>query len=185
VAEVLSLIPRAARNDVGPNTAFTASVSSIAPAMRAAVMPAGAGRPLSAMTSTRVLESQGISAMPDHTREEMKAEVALAEARTDTKIARMEGAINTSLATIVAKIDNLSGQVAERGRDKNLIIGTIIVAAIALGGMLWGMASYGDALFGRGMSVRDVVQAVMKEQQAAQEKLQPPSVQTIPKPNSR
>jgi hypothetical protein len=94
------------------------------------------------------------------------AEIAAAEARTDTKIARMEGSINTALATITGKIDALSGQVSDQRRDRNLIIGTIVVAAIALGGMLWGMATYGDALFGRGMNVRDVVSAVIKEQQS-------------------
>lgn len=94
------------------------------------------------------------------------AEIAAAEARTDAKIARMEGSISTALATITGKIDALSGQVSDQRRDRNLIIGTIVVAAIALGGMLWGMATYGDALFGRGMNVRDVVSAVIKEQQS-------------------
>ncbi len=93
------------------------------------------------------------------------AKIAKSEAQIETKIARMEGAINTAFATITTKIDNLSGQVAEQRRDRNLIIGTIVVAAIALGAMLWGMATYGDALFGRGMSVRDVVNTVIKEQQ--------------------
>jgi hypothetical protein len=117
--------------------------------------------------------NEGAMANAPHDDQLLDAKIGKAAAETDTKIARMEGSINTALATIASKIDNLSGQVAERGRDKNLIIGTIVVAAIALGGMLWGMASYGDALFGRGMSVRDVVQAVIKEQQA--QAIHPPS----------
>jgi hypothetical protein len=58
--------------------------------------------------------------------------------------------------------------VAEHRKDRNLIIGTIVgtivVAAIALGALFAALASYGDAIFGRGMSVRDVVQSVAKEQ---------------------
>jgi hypothetical protein len=97
------------------------------------------------------------------------AKIEAAEARTDTKVAHLEGAINTALATIVGKIDALSEKVSDQRRDRNLIIGTIVLAALALGGLVWGAATYGDAIFSRGMNVRDVVQAVVKEQQQFQE----------------
>ncbi len=102
------------------------------------------------------------------------AELAAAEARTDTKIARLEGKIDTLAATVIARFDALSHEV-DRGRsetrDSRLILfAAIIGAAIALGAVIVGMATYGDALFGRGMNVRDVVQAVVKEQQQAQER---------------
>jgi hypothetical protein len=106
--------------------------------------------------------------MSDISREEMKSEIALAEARTDTRIVKLEGVINTALATITGKIDALSVQVADQRRDKNFIIGTIVLATLALGGLFWGAVTYGDAIFGRGMNVRDVVQTVIKEQQAQQ-----------------
>ncbi|HEX3484738.1 MAG TPA: hypothetical protein VHT51_06730, partial [Micropepsaceae bacterium] len=98
--------------------------------------------------------------------------IAAAEARKDTKIVRLEGAINTALATIVGKIDALSVQVSDQRRDRNVIIGTIVLSALALGGLVWGAATYGDALFGRGMNVRDVVQSVVREQQQIQERTQ-------------
>jgi hypothetical protein len=80
------------------------------------------------------------------------AKLAAAEARTDTKILRFE-----------SKIDALAKDVGEHRRDRNLIIGTIVVAAIALGALFVSMATYGDALFGRGLAVRDVIQATIKE----------------------
>jgi hypothetical protein len=100
------------------------------------------------------------------------AKIARANAETETKIARLEGTINTALATIVGKLDSLSGQVTDQRRDRNLIIGTIVLAALALAGMFWGAVTYGDAIFSRGMNVRDVVQSVIKEQQAP-----PPQIQ--------
>jgi hypothetical protein len=87
------------------------------------------------------------------------AEIGAAEARTDTKIVRLEGKLDLIAKDIVA----LAVQVSEQRRDRNLIIGTIVVAAIAVGALFVAMATYGDALFGRGMSVRDVVQTTVKE----------------------
>jgi hypothetical protein len=101
--------------------------------------------------------------MADPTREEIQAQIAASEARGDTRNVRLEGKLDTISATILGKIGELSAQVAEQRRDRNLIIGTIVVAAIAVGGLVVSMATYGDALFGRGMNVRDVVQAVIKE----------------------
>jgi len=102
-------------------------------------------------------------AMSDPTREEIQAHIAASEARGETSLARLEGKLDTISATIVGKIGELSSQVGEHRRDRNLIIGTIALAAIAVMALVIGMGTYGDALFGRGMNVRDVVQAVIKE----------------------
>jgi hypothetical protein len=104
------------------------------------------------------------------------AKIARAEAQTETKILRLEGRFENIATSINAKLDSLIGQVGEQRRDRNLIIGTIVVSALtlfaALAGLTVGMATYGDALFGRGMNVRDVVLTVFKEQQQAQERVQ-------------
>jgi hypothetical protein len=110
--------------------------------------------------------------MSDPTREEIQAHIAASEARGETSLARLEGKLDTISATIVGKIGELSTQVGEHRRDRNLIIGTIVVAAIAVSGLVVSMATYGDALFGRGMNVRDVVQTVLKEN----------AIQSAPKP---
>ena len=103
-------------------------------------------------------------------------------AETDTKIARIEGKIDTMAAALGGKLDTVSERLGEHAKDRNLILGTIALAALAVIAAFIGLATYGDALFGRGMSVRDVVQAVIKEQQDNQKKDFPalPSVSTPP-----
>ena len=93
------------------------------------------------------------------------AKLAAVEARTDTKIARMEGRIDTAFASLAGKLDTINVRLADQTKDRNLVIGTIVVSAISIAVLLIGLATYGDALFGRGMNVRDVVQSVVKEQQ--------------------
>jgi len=112
------------------------------------------------------------------TKDELDAKLATAEARSDAKIARVEGKIDTAMATLGGKIetavatlgikvDGLSSNVEKaRGDERNtrlILFATIIGSAIALGGLIVGMATYGDALFGRGMNVRDVIHAVIQE----------------------
>jgi hypothetical protein len=112
----------------------------------------------------------------DPTREEIKLQGDAIEARTDTKVVRLEGKLDTIAATITGKIDALSHEL-DRSRDETrdsrlILMATIIGAALAIGGLIVTMALYGDALFGRGMNVRDVVQAVVKETQEQQRKEQ-------------
>jgi hypothetical protein len=108
--------------------------------------------------------------MSDISREEIQAHIAASEARGDTRIARLEGKIDTLAATLVGKIDALQSDIHRSdsyNRDTRLItISTVIVAAIALAGLMVTMASYGDAMFGRGMNVQDIVKAVIKENAA-------------------
>lgn len=97
------------------------------------------------------------------------AKLAAVEARTDTKIVRLEGKIDTLSATMVARLDAISQEIevarSENNANRAWIIGVVVGAAFAIAGLLVGMMTYGDAIFSRGMSVRDVVQAVVKEQQ--------------------
>lgn len=91
------------------------------------------------------------------TEELADAKIAAAEARTDTKIARMEGKIDL----LVAKLDALG---AQQSNSKNLLLTTILTVAAALAALIIGIATYGDALFSRGMQVRDVVHSVISKQ---------------------
>lgn len=124
------------------------------------------------LTGSLLNESVKEEVMADQTRDDelLKARLGTVAAETDTKIARIEGKLDTIAAMLGSKLDTVNEKLADQTRDRNLIIGTIVLAALAVIGAFIGLASYGDALFGRGMDVRDVVQAVLKEQQ----QIQPP-----------
>ncbi len=91
------------------------------------------------------------------------AKLQAVEARTDTKIAHLEGKLDTIAAVLGGKLDTANERLTERGRDRNLILGTIVLAALAVIGAFIGLATYGDALFGRGMNVRDLIATTTKE----------------------
>lgn len=122
------------------------------------------------------------------TREEIGAQIKASEAGTETKIVRLEGKIDTLTATIVGKIDSLKEDVTQANQYNQgtrwVLFGTFIGGVFALAAVLVTLASYGDAIFSRGMSVRDVVSAVIKEQQDAQRRdaASTPSIQapTVP-----
>ena len=109
------------------------------------------------------------------------AEMRVVDARTDTKIARLEGKLDTLGASIVGEIRTLSAET--RGEMRSLqnqitsdheydaatrwiLIGLLITSVIALGGLMVTLATYGDALFSRGMNVRDVIQNTIKDYEA-------------------
>jgi hypothetical protein len=96
--------------------------------------------------------------------------IELAEAHTDTKIERLGGKIDTLSATLGTKLDIVNQRLSDQTKDRNLIIGAIVASAISIAILLIGLATYGDALFGRGMNVRDVVHAVVIEQQEIQKR---------------
>jgi hypothetical protein len=113
----------------------------------------------------------------------LDARFGQAAAETDTKIARIEGKIETAVATLGGKIDAygvkmdaLSEKITadhEYNRATRwVMIGLLITCSFAVAGLIVTMALYGDALFGRGMNVRDVVESVVKEQQQIQERQQ-------------
>ncbi len=105
--------------------------------------------------------------MAEPTREEIKAEIAASEARAATKIAELTGELRTLNASLGAKIDAV-GEKVGTDIDYNratrwVMVGLIITVAFALAGLIVAMATYGDALFGRGMDVHDLIQATVKE----------------------
>jgi hypothetical protein len=107
--------------------------------------------------------------MNDPTREEINAIIKASEAGTETKIARLEGKIDTLAAMLLGRLDALRDDVRnsdEYNRTTRwMLFGTFLAGIFAIAALIVGMATYGDALFWRGMNVRDVVQSVIKEQQ--------------------
>lgn len=97
----------------------------------------------------------------------VNAKISASEARGETKIARLEGKIDTAVATIIGELHGIRDDVRKSddyNRDTRWVLFvSIVTAAFALGGLAVGLATYGDALFGRGMNVRDVVQTAVKE----------------------
>jgi hypothetical protein len=118
-------------------------------------------------TFYRPTVSQDSNKMSDPTREEIQAQIAASEARGEIKMVRLEGKIENLGTLLVGKIDSLKDDVHKTdsyNRDTRLIVvATIVAATIAIGGIVVAMATYGDALFGRGMNVRDVIQTTVKD----------------------
>lgn len=127
--------------------------------------------------------------MSNLTREEVNACIRASEATTETKIVRLEGKLDTMAATIVGKIDSLRDDISNAdkyNRDTRwVLIGTLITGLFALAGLILALATYGDALFSRGMNVRDVVQTLLKEQQEIQRGDTNLPQPNAPTPNSR
>ncbi len=94
--------------------------------------------------------------MPDLTREEMKAEIALAEARTDTKIVRMEG----KLDLVLSKLDGVRDD-NRATRANQWVIGLgLAVLIVAIAGLL-------PVFFGIGTQVRDLVHTEIQSQRSS------------------
>jgi hypothetical protein len=95
------------------------------------------------------------------------AEIAAAEARGETKIARLEGKIDTAVATLLGEMRAIRDDVRQADqyqRDSRLfILGAILAGVLSLAALAFAMATYGDAIFGRGMNVRDVIQTTIKD----------------------
>jgi hypothetical protein len=114
-----------------------------------------------------ILDRQGPS-MSEPTREEMQSQIALAEARTDTKIVRLEGRLEAMQATLSGKIDAVSEKISADHEYNRSTRWVIVGLAFALAALMVTMATYGDALFGRGMDVQNVIQSTIKETLAQQ-----------------
>jgi hypothetical protein len=95
------------------------------------------------------------------------AKIGKASAETDTKIARLEGKIDTLSATILAELRGVRDDVRNADQYNRgtrwALIGVMVTSAFALGALGIGLVTYGDAIFGRGMNVRDVIQATVKD----------------------
>lgn len=116
---------------------------------------------------------QGTSSMPGSD-ELIDKKIELVESHTDTKIERVGAKIEVLTATIVGKIESLKDDVSKSDQynhDTRLVlITTFVVGFLSIAGVIVAVATYGDALFGRGMNVRDVVHAVIAEQQEIQKR---------------
>jgi hypothetical protein len=86
--------------------------------------------------------------MTDPTREEIKAEIGAAEARTDTKIERLGGKIDVLATTVVGKIESLKDDVSKSDQynhgTRSALISTFVVGVLALAGLLVAVVTYGD-----------------------------------------
>jgi hypothetical protein len=126
----------------------------------------------------------GKKSMSDPSREELAALIQASEAKNETKLVRLEGKIDTIAAIISGKFDSLGAAVEKSdqfNRETRTLLTTLILSsAFALAGLLVAFATYGDALFGRGMDVRDVVKVVAQEL-AATKKSEPAALLTPPK----
>lgn len=91
------------------------------------------------------------------------AKVAAAEARTDAKLAGFQGQFNV----LSLKLDGIAGSVAkqreEASANRTAVITTVFGVGVALAALLWAAITYGDSVFGRGMAVRDVVDAAVHD----------------------
>jgi len=108
------------------------------------------------------------ASMSDPTREEIQAQIAASEARTDTRIARLEGKLETMQATLSGKIDAIGEKISADHEFNRSTRWVQYGLALALAALIVTMATYGDAMFGRGMDVRNVVQNTIKETLAQQ-----------------
>ncbi|WP_158020070.1 hypothetical protein [Methylorubrum extorquens] len=108
-------------------------------------------------------------------REYVDLKLEATEARTEARFVEMNGKLDRildSFSTANANISDTKGELQalknetrdEYRSTRSTIIITTISTAVALAALLMGIVTYGDAIFGRGMSVRDVVSSVVKEQ---------------------
>lgn len=108
-------------------------------------------------------------------REYVDLKLEAAEARTETRFVELSGkldriiesfdATNKSIQTAREESVKFRDEVKQEYKStRSTIIITVLSTAIALAALLMAVVTYGDAIFGRGMSVRDVVSSVVKEQ---------------------
>jgi hypothetical protein len=120
----------------------------------------------------KVAEPRGSEKMSDLTREEMKASLELAEAKTDVKFAQLIGKIDTANADLRGDIRALSAHFSAVERSTAGVKATIILTAVAVLAIVVGVLGFGQQWFGIGITTRDVVRSTVKE---FQEQTLPPS----------
>jgi hypothetical protein len=95
--------------------------------------------------------------MAEHTREEVDAKLAAAEARTDTKIARIEG----KLDLVLEKLTNVGEQIRTtdaHGREDNRSTrANIWVVGVSLGILIAAIAALFPVFFGLGTQIKDMI----------------------------
>jgi hypothetical protein len=87
--------------------------------------------------------------MPPTDQELFDAKLDAVNARNDSKI-----------GLLLSEVDHLQRYSAE---SRTLILGSFAGGILALAALIVAMATYGDALFGRGMSVHDVVRDITRD----------------------
>jgi hypothetical protein len=108
-------------------------------------------------------EGSSLMAERDDIREEIKDKLATAEAKTETRLAKLESQVALGIVDLKGQIGLLANDIAAVRRDKWVLLGTIAAVGVGLAALIVGLATYGDAMFGRGMNVHDVVRATIKE----------------------
>ncbi len=157
-------------NNNGENVHDIADFRSASPRTRYSASEGGA-RISELIAGEASQTTQSDRKMTNATTEEIKDKIAAAEARSDTKIVRLEGKIDTLAATIMGELSSIKAQIIEANTvnktNRWVIISVMVACAFALAGLLVALSAYGDAMFSRGMSVRDVVADTVKELQKA------------------
>lgn len=115
--------------------------------------------------------------MADHTREEVDAKIAAAEARTDTKIVRMEG----KLDLLLSKLDYFNERITEVRSDSRGTRTNIWAVGIGLAALIIAVAFGLPALIGFGFQFRDVVHNEVQSAMPQQHQT-PPTATQVPKP---
>lgn len=118
------------------------------------------------------------SSMADD-REYVNLKLEAAEARTEARFAEMNGKLDRLIDSVSASREALREQISmtqaavsraeadarsEYRSTRTTIIVTAFATGLALAALMVSVMTYGDAIFSRGMSVRDVVNAITKEQ---------------------
>jgi hypothetical protein len=101
--------------------------------------------------------------MATPTREEINAEIAAAEARTDTKIVRLEGKIDL----VISKLDAaniINAAIRQEVRDsRRAVIANAWVIFAAMVGIVAIVATVGPMIFDLGMRTREAITKEIQE----------------------
>jgi hypothetical protein len=101
--------------------------------------------------------------MATPTREEINAEIAAAEARTDTKIVRLEGKIDL----VISKLDaanTINAAIRQEVRDsRRAVIANAWVIFAAMVGIVAIVATVGPMIFDLGMRTREAISKDIQE----------------------
>lgn len=105
------------------------------------------------------------------------AKIAASEAKTDTKFAELRGEMKlmgAKLDKVLSKVDGFESRLAEQRSDikadfranRILMIGLAVSVSGLMLAVVLAVFTIGNTMFSRGISVRDVVKAVVAEQQS-------------------
>lgn len=90
---------------------------------------------------------------------ELDAKIAASEARSETKIARIEGKLDLVAQSIGALASSVQTQRAEANSNRTVVVATVITTALALAGLGYAALSYGATNFYNGTVIGDQIRA--------------------------